>query len=184
MRLSKVNEGRWKARALVKDKEQSRTYIVNLNFNAIRGDKVRMDVTSVLGTGVASLVVDSKEVRYILFDSKRFYYGPPQVDVMRPILALPFDPRWLQNILFELPIPDKSWTCTHEKSGWLAECHDLASGLKIIWLARRGDKKTVQISHEKASVQINVQWFKAKVEDRKNLFELEAPAGFQRLRVR
>ena len=46
-----------------------------------------MDVTTTLGTGVASLVVDHKEVRYVLFDSKRFYYGQPQPGVMRPILG-------------------------------------------------------------------------------------------------
>lgn len=182
--LEGVKEGHWKARALIKDHEQVRSYIVNLNLNAVRDERARMDVTSSLGTGVATLVVDQKEVRYVLFDSKRFYYGPPQADVMRPILAIPFDPRWLHNILFEEPLPEKTWTCTKDGSGLLQDCRDSVTNLKITWSNRKGEKKTVLIEHPKASVQINVNAFQPKVEDRKNLFVLEAPNGYQKLRVR
>lgn len=178
-----VKEGHWKAKALIKDLEQSRSYIVNLNMNAIRDERARMDVTSSLGTGVATLVVEPKEVRYVLFDSKRYYYGTPQADVMRPILAIPFDPRWLHNILFEEPPAEKSWTCTKD-GGFLKDCRDSVTGVKVTWSAREGEKKTVLIEHSKATVQINVNSFRPKVEDRKNLFVLEAPNGYQKLRVR
>lgn len=184
VRSGNFSEGNWKAKALVKDKEQSRSFIVNLNFNAIKNEKARMDVTSTLGTGVAALVVEPSEVRYIIVDSKRYFYGQPQPDVMRPILAVPFDPRWLHNLLFEIPIQDKSWSCTQDRKGWLKECQDSVSGARLTWSARTGAKKTLRIDHEKASVQINVLSFKPKVEDRKNLFLLEAPEGYQKLRVR
>jgi len=182
--LEGIKEGHWKAKALIKDNEQARSYIVNLNMNAVRDERARMDVISTLGTGVATLLVDNKEVRYVLFDSKRFYFGPPQPDVMRPILAIPFDPRWLHNILFEQPLTDKTWTCTKDGAGLLKDCRDSATALKVSWSARQGEKKTILIEHAKASVQINVQSFQPKVEDRKNLFVLEAPAGYQKLRVR
>lgn len=183
-KLDGVKEGHWKAKALIKDNDQARSYIVNLNLNAVRDERARMDVISTLGTGVATLLVDAKEVRYVLFDSKRFYYGPPQADVMRPILAIPFDPRWLHNILFEQPLTDKGWSCTKDGDGMLKECRDTVNNLKVTWSARTGEKKTVLIEHAKASVQINVQSFQTKVEDRKNLFVLEAPNGYQKLRVR
>ncbi|MGZ3721993.1 MAG: hypothetical protein ACXVA9_03620 [Bdellovibrionales bacterium] len=179
-----VNAAQWKAKALIKDNEQSRSYIVNLNFNVKKNEAARMDVTTTLGMGVASLLVTDKEVRYILFDSKRFYFGQPQPGVMRPILAIPFDPRWLQNVLFDIPIPEKSWTCSKDSDGTLKECQDSVSGVKITWSGHNGVKKTILIEHSKASVQINIQNFKAKVEDRKNLFSLEAPEGYQKLRVR
>lgn len=179
-----ISEGQWKTKALVKDKEQSRSYIVNINFNAIKNQKLRMDVTSALGTGVASMVVQDSEVRYILLDSKRFYFGQPQPNVMRPILAAPLDPRWLQSVLFDMPIPDKSWICSSDASGLVQECKEGASSLQVTWSGRVGQKKTIHIDHPKAHVQIIVQEFKPKVEDRKNLFNLEAPEGFQKLRVR
>lgn len=184
MRMDDVSEGNWKARALVRDKEQSRSYIVNLNFNLVSGQKARMDVTNALNTGVASLVTDDREVRYLLFDSKRFYYGKPQADVMRPILAIPFDPRWIENLLLDKPIPEKSWTCTNDGRGLVQNCVDGVTGLRLTWAQRTGPKKTVTLDHPKAMVQINVLGFKPKVEDRKNLFVLEAPEGYQKLRVR
>jgi hypothetical protein len=184
LKLNDVQEGNWRAKALIKDIEQSRSYIVNLDFNLKRDRVARMDVTTTLGTGVASLLVDSKEVRYALFDSKRFYYGQPQPGVMRPILSVPFDPRWIQNILLDIPIADKSWTCTKNEMGFIQDCQDAVTGTKISWKSRQGPRKTVVIENAKASVQINVQSFKAKVEERKNLFTLEAPDGYKKLRVR
>ena len=184
VRMANLNEGNWRAKALIKDLEQSRSYIVNLNINAVRDERARMDVVSALGTGVASLLADAKEVRYVLLDSKRYYFGNPSPEVMKPILAIPFDPRWLHNIMFEVALPEKTWTCSKDAEGWMKDCKDSATGLKITWSARQGEKKTILIEHHKATVQINVQSFKPKVEDRKNLFQLEAPAGYQKLRVR
>lgn len=183
VKLNQATEGQWRAKALVKDRERSRSFIVNMNFNAVKGGPSRMDVTSTLGTGVASLLVEPREVRYVLFESKRFYFGPPQAEVMRPILAIPFDPRWLHNLLFEEPITDKGWTCENDAGGFLQSCQD-ASGLKVSWSGRHGEHKTVMIDHPRASVQLNISSFRPKVEDRKDLFVLEAPEGYQKLRVR
>ena len=183
LKYAGVNEGHWKAKALIKDLDQSRSYIVNLNLNARREGYARMDVTSALNTGVASLVASPKDVRYLLFASKRFYYGTPTADVMRPILALPFDPRWLLNLLFETPIKEKGWTCV-TSGDWLDSCREPGLGLKVTWSARRGAGRTIFIEHSKATVQLNVLSFEPKVEDRKNLFDLEAPAGWTKLRVR
>ena len=184
VRFNDIQQGQWRAKALIKDVEQNRSYVVYLNFNAHRNEQARMDVSSALGTGVASLLVEPKDVRYVLFDSKRFYYGEPQSSVLRPILAMPLDPRWINNLLFEEPMTDKGWVCSRDGEGWLKSCTDSHSHTKISWLARRGDKRTVVIEHAKASVQINFQSFKPKVEDRKNLFVLEAPEGYQKIKVR
>lgn len=184
VRLTDVKEGNWSAKALIKDKDANRSYIVYLNFNAVKNEHARMDVTSSIGTGVASLVTDPKEVRYVLLDSKRFYYGEPQPDVMRPILALPFNPMWIHNILFEDAIVDKGWACERDGEGWLASCRDAASNTKVTWGQRNGPTKSVSIEHPRASVQINIQQFRPKVESRPNLFTLEAPAGYQKLKVR
>jgi hypothetical protein len=182
LNYDKVEEGNWKAKALIKDHEQNRSYIVNLNFNAIRGKKLRMDVSTAIGGAVAVLTADEKDVRYILVEAKKFYYGTARPEVMRPILSIPFDPRWLQNILFDTPFTEKSWSC--EKDGkYLTKCSDTTTGVVVTWSQRVGDRKVVQIEHKRANVQINVLAFKPKVEDRKDLFELKAPPSFEKLNV-
>lgn len=182
--MQKQTEGYWAARALVRDRDQGLSYIVNLSFNAARSKGMRMDVTDTLNTPVASMVYKGDQVQYIIFRSKKYFYGASQPNVMRPILAVPFNPKWVSNILFDEPVDDKSWSCTQDKHGIVSDCKDKVSGLAIKWGGRSGSRKTVEIQHSRAEVQINFKEFKPKVENRKNLFEVEAPEGFQKLRVR
>lgn len=179
----KFQEGNWKAKALVKDRDQNRSYIVALNFNAVRGKQVRMDVSTTLGGPVAALASDQKEVHYLLVDVKKFYYGSTRPDVMRPILSIPFDPRWLHNLLFEIPFTDKGWTCQNDGK-YLAKCSEAGTGLTVTWASRVGERRTIQIEHKRANVQLNIQSFQAKVEDRKDLFDLKAPSAFEKLNLR
>lgn len=184
MKTTDVREGQWRGKALIKDLKDKKSYIVVLNMNAQRDSRVRMDVLSTLGTGVASLVADQKEVRYVLFPEKKFFIGQNKSDAMKPILMIPFDPRWLHNILFETPFLDKSWSCTMDAGGLLKDCADTVTGLKVSWSNRSGEKRTVLLEHPLASVQINIATFKPKVEERKALFQLDPPSGYRKYRVR
>src|SRR4051812_32915196 len=94
IRMANQTEGNWRGRALVKDKEHTRTFIVNLDFNAIKQKNLRVDVTSTLGQHAASLTSSPTEVRYFTSDAKKFYLGSPRPEVLKPILAIPLDPRW------------------------------------------------------------------------------------------
>lgn len=184
MKMNEVKEGNWKARALIKDKEHSRTYIVNLDFNAIQNDSLRVDVSSTLGQQVASLVVTGKEVRYFTTDNKKFYTGSPRPEALKPILAIPLDPRWLQNILFDVAPNAAGWNCQNDAQGFVADCKLPASNLSIVWSNRKGPNKTVDVSHPRAEIQLNVRSFTAKVEKMDHLFDLQAPEGYQKLRLR
>jgi hypothetical protein len=184
VRSADFTEGHWRGKALIKDLKEAKSYVVNLNLNAVRNERARMDVVSSLGTGVAVLTADDSEVRYMLMMEKKFFTGTPSTEVMRPILMIPFDPRWLHNVLFEVPFLDKSWSCQKDNAGFLSSCENASVGLKVTWSNRQGEKKTVLIEHSRASVQINLATFKPKVEDRKNLFALEAPSNYRKFRVK
>lgn len=184
LKYDEVKEGQWKAKALVKDLEQSKSYIVNLNFNAVRDSRLRMDVSSSLGTAVAALTADQKEVKYLLVEAKKFYFGNSRPDAMRPILSIPFDPRWLQNLLFDIPFADKAWACKSDSKGFLNQCVHSELNVKVTWTQRAGEQKTISLEHKRANVQLNILSFKPKVEDRKGLFELKAPASFESLNIR
>ena len=95
------NEGQWGSKVLVKDKVKSKSFIVNVDIQAIKDQKLRMDVTAALGTPVAALVMDDNEVKYILFKQKRFYEGQASSRALKPILSVPLNPRLLYNLLSE-----------------------------------------------------------------------------------
>jgi hypothetical protein len=182
--MSKVAEGSWRARALIKDKEHSKTFIVVLDFNAVKGEQTRLDIASTLGQQVASLVTTNSEVKYFNADTKKFYTGTPRAEVLRPILSIPLDPRWLQNVLFDEPITAKNWTCKNDKDGMVEECREAQSGIVIGWHNRKGTTRTVDISHPKADIQMNFITFSNKISDKDKVFALEVPKGFQKLRLR
>lgn len=184
MKMTDVKEGNWHARALIRDKDHSRTFIVNLDFNAIRNQSLRVDVSSTLGQQVASLVVNGKDVRYFTTDNKRFYVGTARPEVLRPILAIPLDPRWLQNVLFDEAPKTAGWTCQNDAQGFVSECRYPATNLKIAWSNRKGESKSVEITHPRAEIQLNVRSFTAKVEKMDHLFDLQMPEGYQKLRLR
>lgn len=184
MKMSDVKEGNWQGRALVKDKEHSRTFIVNLDFNAIHRESLRLDVSSTLGQPVASIVTTNKEVRYFTADNKKFYVGTPRPEVLKPILAIPLDPRWLQNILFDEAPTGNGWSCQNDSAGFVSECRLPSMNLTIAWSNRKGAYKTVAISHPRADIQLNLRSFTPKVERMDHLFDLQAPSGFQKLRLR
>lgn len=183
-KMDTVKEGEWMARALVQDKKHAHSFIINLDFNAIRDRALRLDVTSTLGQPVASLVSTPAKVSYVLFRSKSFYSGKPSPRALKPILAIPLDPRWIDNILFEKPFDAKSWTCTKDDQGFLKECDDSVTQVQVKWNSRSGERRTVDINHSAAEVQINLHTFRPKVQDRENLFKLKAPKGFKRFILR
>jgi hypothetical protein len=184
LKLGDINQGNWSARALIKDKEQSRSFIVNLNLNAVRHEKLRLDVSSTLGQQVAALTTTSTEVRYYTTEQKKFYVGAPKSDVLRPILAIPLDPRWLQNLLFDEAIVNKNWTCKLGEDHLIAECRNEADELTITWTKRRGDARTITIQHPKAELQISIRSFSPKIETAPGLFDLVPPNGYQKLKIR
>ncbi len=183
-RMSNVTEGNWTGRALVKDKEHSRSFIVVLDFNAVKNESIRVDVSSTLGQHLATFVLNGTEVSYYTSDSKRFYTGSPRPEALKPILTIPLDPRWLQNVLWDEPIVARNWSCTDGDDKLVAQCKEKTKDLTIAWANRKGSNKSVDISHPKGEIQINLHSFTPKVESREGLFALEPPQGYQKVRLR
>jgi hypothetical protein len=176
VRYNEQNEGQWAAKALVRNKREGRSAIVHLDVNAVQKEKLRMDVTAALGHPVASLVINGKRLTYVLIDSKQYYQGEPTSAALKPVLGVPLNPKLLYNVFFDLPIEDKSWTCTQDKSGYLIECREAGTELVIRWGERQGRRKLVTIDHPIGLVQINVSSFQPKVGAN---FELTPPKGFR-----
>ena len=177
-----LESGRWRAKALVKDKDQNRSYLVNLDFNSVRSERARLDVTTTLGTGLASIVLLDRDAKIALITQKRFFEGPAKPEAMKPILAMPFDPRWIRNVFVGDSIVGPGWACADNATGH--SCRDAGSLTEVTWTKQGGDRPIVIIDHPKATIQINVQSFSPSVDPRPNLFTLEAPESYQKFRLK
>lgn len=182
VRYDQQGEGQWQAKALIRDTRAGKSAIVNLDVNAVKNEKLRMDVTAAMGHPVASLVMDGDKMTYVLMETKEFYSGAPTESAMKPVLQAPIDPKLLYNVFFEIPIEDKSWSCTKDKNGFLVECAKANGDVIIQWTERKGRRKLVKLEHPRGVMQINVSSFQPKVEARAQLFELNPPKTFKQVR--
>ena len=182
-RYAEKSRGVWSTKVLVKDKQSSRSYLLHLKFQADDQRNARVDISTTLGQPVAALVLKGNNVRYILMESKRVYYGPASTESLKPILSAPIDPRWLINIFYERPFEDKNWQCVLEKN-FLKECRQLQTGTVVKWAERSGARRLIQLEHKRADLQIQVMSFSEKMEDRPDIFEIKTPEGFKEIKLK
>ena len=184
-RYDQVKEGQWKTKVLVKDRVNNKQHIVNLDVNAVKRQKLRLDATTPAGMHLASLTLSGKKVEYILPREKKFYKGNSSAGSMKALVSVPIEPELIHNIIFDLPISNKEWSCTKDAKGYLAECTRDKDGLNITWLDRKETSKLVKVDHKKAQLQMNFVQFEPKLrKSNKNLFSLRAPKGYKVLRAR
>ena len=183
-KYDEVQEGQWEAKVLVKDHENSKSYIVKMDAFAVRNQSLRIDVTAALGTPVASLVLLGDDVKYVLPRKKSYYEGKSSERVLKPILSVPVDPKLFYSMLFDIVPADESWSCEKSEQGFLTSCKHDAKGPVVDWKDRKGRKKSVYIKHKKASLQMNVTWFKPSIETDRDVFSLNAPKKYKKFRIR
>lgn len=176
-------KGVWSSKVLVKDKQNSRSYLLHLKFQADEKGNARVDISTTLGQPIAALVLKGNDVRYILIESKRVYYGPASTESLKPILSAPIDPRWLLNIFYEKPFEDKTWQCALENN-FVKECRNLPTGTTVHWSERAGARRLIQLEHKRADLQIQVMTFSDKLDDRPDIFEIKTPEGFREIKLK
>ncbi|MCB0351394.1 MAG: hypothetical protein KDD38_09440 [Bdellovibrionales bacterium] len=178
-KFSEYKEGTWQGKVLIHDIKKAKRGIVNLKVQAIDGQKLRMDVTSPVGSHIASVLLDGNELQYLNVSSKTLTTTKSNREALRELLKVPIEPQALYNVFFDHPMEDKNWSCETEPNGFLKSCKDLKSGVKIEWVSREGAKRTIDIQHPTASIQMNLYSFESKIDDLNKAFTLKVPSSFK-----
>lgn len=181
-KMEGASEGNFRARALIKDTKAQKSFIVNLNFNVIRNQALRLDVSSPLNQHLASFVVLPKSITYFIVPEKTYYSGKLKDDAMAKLLPIPLNPSWLENILFRKAFETKDWSCDQNKAGELASCMNLREQFNVSWT--KGDKGRLRIDmkHPSGEIQMNLHVNAPKVEEGVSMAPLKAPQGFRQIK--
>jgi hypothetical protein len=177
--FSKYSQGEWQGKVLIKDKREKRSGLLNVKVRAIDKQDLRMDVTSPVGTHIASVIMSAENMQYLNVAEKTVYKSKANRESLRGILKIPIDPKYLYNIFFDRPIETKTWSCVSDSRGLLQDCKDRQTGLNIRWISREGAKRTIAIEHADASVQINLYDFDKEIKDPASAFVMKAPSSFR-----
>lgn len=183
-----VSEGpqqkaQWETKALVKNLKENKSQSINIDILAIKNQRVRFDVTAILGYQVASLVMSPKEISYIIYPEKKFYYGKSSERAMERVIGLPLHPMNLANIAFDEPVRGTGWVCEMDMAGFLSKCESKARGITVLWKDRIEGGKKVVIT----APQFEMQWLfkpvQTEVQFKPETFTLKQPEGFKAIQI-
>lgn len=183
-RFSEYNKGNWEAKSLVKDKKNNKTFIVKLNFKAIKAKAYRIDVFSPLGSHEASLLYKNDMFEMLDLSNKRLYRAKNGKKLFSRALSVELEPSSVFNILFDEPIQDKGWVCDFKVSEAPTSCENKKQNIKVVWSERVNDKKTVDITHPNGEVQILFTSFSNEVKNPQQVFNLKVPKSFKTYKLR
>lgn len=154
---------------------------MNVDFLAEKISKLRMDVTTTLGVHVASFSLAEKTASYLVPQSKTYYNGPSGANVFKPVMNLNMDPKLLMHILFDIPIKGPGWACSNDKKGFLTSCERSSDQFKVVWGNRKGNEKTVAVTHKEFELEMKFHSFKERTDLKATNFEILQPEGFRKL---
>lgn len=183
-----VHEGafqkaQWETKALIRNLKEQKTHSVDIDVFAIKNDRTRFEVTALMGYQVASLVMSAKEISYIIYPEKKFYFGKNSTSAVEKILGLPLHPMNLSYIAFDEPIRGAGWKCYADTAGLISKCVNNERAMAVEWRDRHQGEKKVVIT----APQFEMQWlFKApqtEVQFKSETFTLKQPNGFKAIQI-
>lgn len=180
---SAKREGRWDAKAQIRDLEKGTSHNVSLDVASQLSQAMRLEVTGTLGVHIASVLLKGEQISYAVHPKKRFVYGEVSETSLASLLKVNLDPRWFYNVFFDIPISEKNWSCKMGEDQKVSECNRLSDQSKIVWTERNGENKRITISNSRFEVQILVKGFKTKVEGADKIYQLTPPEGYTRYKL-
>ena len=166
----------------MRNKKTKKSQVVRIKAKAIYPDKLRLDVTSTLGIHVFSLAMQGDQVEYILPREKKHYSGPSGARALRPILQLPIDPLLFQNMLFQKPVERKDWSCTTDGE-ILKNCKKPLWAMTVEWQPPTKEGRLVRIDSRSASIQLHLDEYQSKFEEKQSTFQLKVPKKFKKYKL-
>lgn len=176
-------QGEWQARVKVVDeKRPSKSPIpLSVQFRAHGLEKLRIDLTTLSGFYVGSVLVEEKKFKALMARDRKFYSGPATAEVMKKILRLPVDPVWLSRLLFEQP--DESWKCEIDSRNYLKSCTDEKHRLTVEWKNRALSKRDVSIKIANYKIDFSFHEFSEEITQPEKAFVLSAPPAFRHIKT-
>lgn len=178
-----LQQAEWETKALIRDMKENKSNSVSIDMMAVKNQRVRLDITALMGFQVASLVMSPKEIAYAIYPRKEFYYGKNSEKSIERIIGLSLHPMNLANIAFDEPVRGPGWACEHDSSQILSKCENKQRSIRVEWKDRTEGKKKVVIT----APQFEMQWlFKApqtEVQFKPETFTLKQPDGFKAIQI-
>ena len=178
-KFSEFKEGTWQGKVLVRDKKASQSAILNLNVRAIDNSALRVDITSPTGTHLGTLLLKGSDAQFLNVSEKTVLKGKSDRAALQSVLRVPIEAAHFYNILFDHPITQKDWSCQVDERAQPQNCVGSKSGVRIEWVHRERDQRTIEIDHATANLQLSLFGFSPQVAEPDKAFQITVPSSFK-----
>ena len=182
--LEKITQGQWSTTVLIRDLKKDISRNLSVDFRAERSKRLRMDITSAFGPYIGSVVLINGSFKALLAKQKAFYHGRAKAKSLKKVLNVKLDPKLLQNMIFDMPIENKMWTCEFDELKVVSQCSQNTKEIKILWQKREGFKKTVLVTTPEFEINMIFKEFKPDVEFSDKTFALKPLKNFKVYKIR
>ncbi len=172
--------GQWEAKAMIKSLETGEASVVSLDVIGQKPNPMRMEVTTSLGIALASIVMKSDEVEYLVPKQKKYYHGPVSESALMPVLKIKVDPKVISAAFFEDSYPN--WDCKAD-NGILSVCQT-PEGVQLKWDREDPGSKRISISSSKFDVQVQIKKYTSKTEFPVSALELKVPDSYKQYKLK
>lgn len=178
---SKLKQGYWSAKVLVRDDKADKSFILNFKIYSIKNQKLRIDILTPAGYHLSSLLL-TDHLAYYLTQSKQYYEGPATARALKPLINFPLSPRFFYSFLFEEDLGKGGWDCHRDAQGFLLSCEQKKKKVLVSWKNRNLAKKMVEVEGPKIKIQILLEEFSERFpKTESQLFQLKIPDSFTRI---
>lgn len=174
---------KWDSKAVLINKRDKKQQNLNITLIGIRRERLRMEITAMLGYQVGSIVADRNTFKALIVPQKIFYEGTSSTEALYKLVQIPLEPLQILHVAFDEHLGGSGWICQQGGDGLISRCdhHDL--GLNIAWSERKEGRKLVVIT----SSQFEMRWLlespESAVDLKPTVFELTSPDGFKNVQL-
>ena len=183
LREGAFQKAQWETKAMVKDLRQNKNQSLTIDIYAIKNERARFEITALLGYQVASLVMSTQEISYIIYPQKKFFYGKNSERAVEQIMGLQLHPMNLTSIAFDEPVRGRGWQCNIDGQGFIASCENKERAMLVQWLNRSEGSKKVVITAPQFEMQWQFDAPQTEVQFKNELFTLRQPEGFKAIQL-
>lgn len=180
--LSEKTEGTWSSVFEVTDKKRGKKQSIDADVFGVVDQKMRVEMSGLLGTPVASLLIEEKAIQAAVHLQKRAYIGPATAEALKSTFGVELDPSLFFAFYFDRSPKGKEWKCAGE-SGVIKECVHSRLQQRLSWSDRDGENKSVRLESPDFLVQIKVRDFEPKVQNPEKVFKLNIPKSYRQIQL-
>jgi hypothetical protein len=175
----------WETKAVIRDLKSNKTHSVDIDVLGDYPNRLRMEISALMGVHVASLAINGDEIHYAIYSQKKFFQGIANEGSFLPLMNMPLHPRNFINIAYDVPIRGAGWVCAKDANDSLSECNQASRGIKVQWSDRTSEgQKKVLITGPSFEMRWLMRAPQTEVQFKNETFLLEAPLDFKTIQLK